>query len=190
MTHGHFDHVVNIPEIARRNPDVRVYCTEMPYRTLAGKGVPAGNMRLLRYGDEPDINEFKVTVLHGKHAVLPKATPALLKRILSSESRGNLPFIMRENRLCRENGETLFYVIRAEGKTVFHMGSMNLRDDVDYPSECDMLLLPYNGWEDSFPPAKAVIERLKPKKVLLHHFDNTFPPVTSEPHLQPLPEEC
>lgn len=97
--------------------------------------------------------------------------------------------MLRENRLCRENGETLFYVIRAEGKTVFHMGSMNLRDDVDYPSECDMLLLPYNGWEDSFPPAKAVIERLKPKKVLLHHFDNTFPPLTQEPHLQPLLEK-
>ena len=37
VTHGHFDHIVCIPEIVRRNPDAAVYCTKAPYDTLRKK---------------------------------------------------------------------------------------------------------------------------------------------------------
>ena len=58
-------------------------------------------------------------------------------------------------------------------------GSLNLREEQEYPIGSDLLVLPYNGWEDNLPPAVRMIERLKPKKVLLSHWDNTFPPITS-----------
>jgi len=66
------------------------------------------------------------------------------------------------------------------------MGSMNLRDDIIYPTESDILILPYNGWSDNFPPAVRVIERLKPKKVFLDHYDDAFPPLTSKLDLSPI----
>ena len=59
------------------------------------------------------------------------------------------------------------------------MGSMNLREEIDYPAGADVLVLPYNGWPDNLPPAKAIIERLRPKTVLLDHWDDTFPPLTT-----------
>ena len=189
VTHGHFDHIANIPEIVERNPDIQIQCSSTPYNTLQKRGVPTDNLKLLHFGDELSVSGFEILLMHGKHATLPKATAQRLKNILLSRNAGNIPYIVCENRRCQENDETILYVIRAEDKTVCHMGSMNLRDDIDYPIGCDVLLLPYNGWDDNFPPAKAIIEKLKPKHVLIHHFDNTFPPITSEPNLEPLLKE-
>ncbi|MBR2551696.1 MAG: MBL fold metallo-hydrolase [Erysipelotrichaceae bacterium] len=58
------------------------------------------------------------------------------------------------------------------------MGSVNLREDIDYPTDADLLILPYDGWENNFPPAVRVIERLRPKRILLDHYDDTIPPIT------------
>ena len=178
VTHGHLDHIADIPQIVRRNPDTLVHCTETPYRTLAGKGVPEKNLSLLRYGDERELRGFRIGVYHGKHAVLPKASVRRLAYALRSPARRNLPHILRENRVCAENDETVFYHIQADGKRVALMGSLNLRDDAEYPTGADLLVLPYNGWEDNYEPAVRVIERLKPKRVVLDHYDDTFPPLT------------
>ncbi len=188
ITHGHFDHIVSLPEIVKRNPEVKIRCTETPYKTLIKKGIPEKDLLLIRHGERICINDFSVTVIHGKHALLPKASLSRLSYILRSSARGNIPFIVRENSLCKENDETVFYEIRCDGKTVCLMGSMNLREDIDYPTDADLLILPYNGWEDNFPPAVRVIERLRPKRILLDHYDDTFPPITMPLDLDPLLE--
>ena len=186
VTHGHLDHIADIPQIVRRNPDTLVHCTETPYRTLAGKGVPEKNLSLLRYGDERELRGFRIGVYHGKHAVLPKASVRRLAYALRSPARRNLPHILRENRVCTENDETVFYHIQADGKRVALMGSLNLRDDAEYPTGADLLVLPYNGWEDNLPPAVGIIERLQPKRVVLDHYDDTFPPLTMPLDLSPI----
>ena len=88
-----------------------------------------------------------------------------------------------------ENDETVFYKIEADEKNICLMGSMNLRDEIHYPVDADLLILPYNGWEDNFPPAVRIIERLKPKRVLLDHYDDTFPPLTMPLDLEPILEK-
>ena len=186
VTHGHFDHITSLPEIVKRNSQTLIHCTKAPYRTLSRKGVDRKNLHLLRYGDTLNVNGFQISVLHGRHAVLPKATLRRLVYILKHPAKGNIPFILRENRLDVENDETVFYKIEANEKTICLMGSMNLRDEVEYPIEADLLILPYNGWEDNFPPAVRVIERLKPKRVLLDHYDDTFPPLTMPLDLEPI----
>ena len=186
VTHGHLDHIVHIPEIVRRNPTTTVYCTRTPFQTLLKKGVPEANLKRIDYGQKWVINGFQIHVFHGCHAVLPKARLRLVLSLLCSKHRKNLPYIIWENRLCRENNETVFYQIEADGESISLMGSMNMREDVDYPTNADVLVLPYNGWEDNFPPAVRTIERLKPKKVLLDHYDDTFPPLTSPLDLSPI----
>ena len=165
VTHGHFDHITSLTEIVQRNP-----------KTL----------HLLHYGDTLKVNGFQLSVLHGRHAILPKATLKRLVYILKHPAKGNIPFILRENRVAVENDETVFYKIEANEKTICLMGSMNLRGEIEYPVEADLLILPYNGWEDNFPPAVKVIERLKPKRVLLDHYDDTFPPLTMPLDLEPI----
>lgn len=186
ITHGHFDHIASIPAIIARNPGTIVHCTATPFQTLLQKGVSESNLAEVRYGETLSVGRFCVQVLHGKHAVLPKATFRRVASILCRSSIGNLPYILRENRLCRENDETVLYVIGAEGREVTLMGSLNLRDGDEYPTGSDLLVLPYNGWEDNFPPAVEVIGKLMPRQVLLTHWDNTFPPVTGYVDRKPI----
>ena len=186
VTHGHFDHISNLPEIVRRNPDVKIYCTQTPRATLLRKGVSSRNIVLLKYGDTVKPGPFNITALHGKHARLPKASVSRLAYILTSPNRGNIPHIVREHMSCVEKDETLFYRIEAEDKTIVLMGSLNLRGEIEYPVGADLLVLPYNGWADNFPPAVRTIRRLKPKRVVLDHYDDTFPPITMPLDLQPI----
>ena len=186
VTHGHFDHIVNLPEIVRRNPAVVIHCTQTPYHTLRKKGVPEKNLALLSFGQTLEVQGFCIRTYHGKHAELPKVSPSLVKRIFCSPALGNLPYALRENRLCPENEETVFYQIAAEGRTIALMGSLNLWEEVVYPTGMDLLILPYNGWTDNYPPAMRVIERLQPQRVVLDHYDDTFPPLTAPLDLTPI----
>lgn len=186
VTHGHFDHIADIPEIIRRNPETTVHCTDAPYETLLTRGVPETNLKLIRYNETILIGRFSVNVYHGKHAVLPEATFSRVKSMLFNKNAGNLPHIAREALRCRENDETVVYVIHAEGREITIMGSLNLRGDIEYPTGSDILMLPYNGWEDNLPPAVSVIKKLAPESVILTHWDNSFPPLTGFVDREPL----
>ena len=91
VTHGHFDHITSLPEIVQRNPKTLIHCTKTPYRTLARKGVDRKNLHLLHYGDTLKVNGFQLSVLHGRHAILPKATLKRLVYILKHPAKGNIP---------------------------------------------------------------------------------------------------
>ena len=178
VTHGHFDHIASLPEIVRRNPEVRIYCTSVPLATLVRKGVDRNILRELAFGQEIRTGGFEILPMHGKHARLLRPDMGRLSYMLKSPARGNIPRILKDHLSCPERDQTVFYRIRAEGKTVCLMGSLNLREDASYPAGADLLVLPYNGWEDNYRPAVRTIRRLKPRKVVLDHFDDAFPPVT------------
>ena len=40
ITHGHFDHLYDVPELARVDKSVPFYCTKTPAETLMKKNVP------------------------------------------------------------------------------------------------------------------------------------------------------
>ena len=59
------------------------------------------------------------------------------------------------------------------------MGSLNLADGEDYPQGLDILALPFQGRSDLETYALSFIEKIRPKTIYLHHFDDAFPPVSS-----------
>ncbi len=186
VTHGHFDHISSLPPIVKRNPKSLIYCTKTPYRTLQNKGLSERNLKMIRFNEVLEVNGFRIRTFHSKHAILPKASLDRVLYILKHPARSNIPNILKEHHACVENDETLLYQIEADGKRVVLMGSLNLRDDVEYPVGADLLVLPYNGWEDNYPPAVRVINKLQPKRVVLDHYDDTFPPFTSPLDLRPI----
>ncbi|MBQ7599221.1 MAG: MBL fold metallo-hydrolase [Clostridia bacterium] len=186
VTHGHFDHIVSIPAVVERNPGASVYCTKTPFETLLKKGVPEKNLRLISFGQTLEAAGFEVSVRHGKHTPLPGISPGLILHYLRYPGRRNAPFLLRENRICRENDETVFYHVSCGGKNVSLMGSLNIRDDVDYPCRADALVLPFNGVGDLCSLSDRIISRLSPGRILLDHYDNTFPPLTQPVDAGPL----
>lgn len=76
-------------------------------------------------------------------------------------------------------GEVLLWEIEAAGKRILHMGSLSLAPDVAYPQGVDLLTIPLQGRSDLNDFSMPILQRLKPRAIYLHHFDDTFPPVSS-----------
>ena len=80
----------------------------------------------------------------------------------------------------RHYGETVFYEVSAEGKRVQIMGSLGLDPNTDYPTGADVLILPFQGRSDLEAYAAPIVRSLAPKQVLLDHYDDSFPPMTTQ----------
>ena len=71
-------------------------------------------------------------------------------------------------------------------RDILLLGSLALDPGERYPEGVDVLILPYQGSNDLPKRAREVLERLRPKSVVLSHFDNAFPPMSRNVDLRPL----
>ena len=181
VTHGHFDHIADIPVILKHGKgNATVYCTEKPRDTLISKGVEEKQVQKIAPGQVLYFGPFTLRVLKGKHILFDKAL--VLKTVLSPRilmHLNNLRYILRENRSCLEASETVMFEISAGDTHILLMGSLNLDDNTEYPVGSDLLILPFQGRSGIGNYALRFIDRLQPKKVLLVHYDDSFPPISS-----------
>jgi len=181
VTHGHFDHIADTPAIlAKGGGKARVYCTAQPRKALMAMGVEEGLIHQVSPGDSFTIGSFAVRVRKGKHIVFDGLL--VMRKLFSLNVIrywGNLIKIFREHRKCPESGETVAFDICVNDKRILLLGSLNLDDGTDYPKGADLLITPFQGRSDIQRYAMSIIDRLLPKKVLLTHFDDAYPPISS-----------
>lgn len=84
--------------------------------------------------------------------------------------------------------ECLLYEIVWRGQRIQLLGSAGLDADTEYVTGADALVLPYQGRSDMPSYCVGIVERLKPKKVYLNHYDNAFPPMTCQEDIAPFME--
>ncbi|MBQ4309381.1 MAG: MBL fold metallo-hydrolase [Lachnospiraceae bacterium] len=192
VTHGHLDHICYIPALyGGEKSAAHVTCTRTPYETLAGLGFPADRLREVGQGgivpaegsQHVEAGPFMLRAWPSRHCRFDREL--ILRTALSRRLLTHLPDLFRMGRALRsfpEAGETLFWELTCGGTRVQILGSLNLRDDVDYPSGADVLILPYQGKSGRLlaETASEIIGRLRPKSVLLDHYDDTFPPLSAD----------
>jgi L-ascorbate metabolism protein UlaG (beta-lactamase superfamily) len=184
VTHGHLDHISDIPEIL--GCGAAVYCTSAPRAALISKGVGKGRIHKIAPGDVLSFGPFEVRVYKGKHIVFDLGL--IIKTLVNPRilfNRSDFKYLMKENKQCAESGETVIYEVCAGDKRVFLMGSLNLDKNTTYPKGADLLIMPLQGKLGICKYAMRFVRRLQPKKILLDHFDDTFPPVSSFVNTKP-----
>ena len=178
ITHGHMDHLASIPELIATT-DVMVYCGQIATTTLIKQGVSMKQIRTIHYGDIVPVGKMLVKAYKGKH--VNYGPWLILKTVINPRIirySHNLLRLAKLHRKFPEGDNTMAYEVRVEEKTVFVLGSLALADKINYPKDIDILILPYQGCSSLKRKATKIIRTLRPKEVILSHFDDAFPPIS------------
>ena len=179
ISHGHYDHIGSIGSIVQ--PETTIYCTKTPYHTLAGRGVRTENLHLIEAGSVFRAGAFHVTAYKGKHIHISAgySLNVMCGRHAALGRKGMFGKLMKLAS-CPEKHETLCYLVETYGKRILILGSLALDENTEYPTDVDLAFFPYQGSFRICRIAEEIYGRLRPRAVLLTHFDDTFPPFSAE----------
>ncbi len=178
ITHGHVDHIYHIPRLYKNRP-VTVYGTRAPRVTLKKLGFSDQHFREIGPGFSGTVGPLQIQAWQGRHCRFD--LPLIIKTVCCRRFwryPRHVYGLVKRLFACPEKGEILFYEVTNGTFRLQIMGSMNLDRDTQYPTGADLLILPFQGRSDQDQYALQFIERLKPKAVMLDHYDNSYPPIT------------
>jgi len=187
ITHGHFDHILDVPEIAKKT-DAMVYCGRGVDQTLIQKGLSPDHIHRVRTdGKAFRFDGLKVQAFFSRHIQFDRW---LMLKTLCRIHIG-LPRYLPLLRNYPE-GQVLSWRISLEGKILHHFGSggspMSELEKLGQQPP-DILLVPMQGHTCITRIAHNYVTSLNPKMVIPHHQDNFFPPISTLVDTKPFAEQ-
>ena len=183
LSHGHFDHAFDVPEIAARS-GARVYCGSGVDRVLRQRGVAPERLEVIyRDGQEYVLPELEARAFFSRHV---RFDAALVVKTLARRGREIFP-LLRLNR-AYPRGQVLAWRFRMEGKLVLHFGSAGATaEELARLSQepVDLLLTPLQGHSRITDICYAQAAALRPRSVVIHHHDDFHPPLSR--YIDPAP---
>ncbi|MCP4897192.1 MAG: MBL fold metallo-hydrolase [bacterium] len=138
-THSHFDHLADVPYIARKT-GAKVISHETANTILRAYGVPDEQLYTVRGGEDYQFEDFSVRVVPGLHSALNEKLYYDSRRY---DEASNLEAPLRINQFIE--GGTLNFLARFDRHTVLAMGGMNFIEREFEGLEPDILLAGING---------------------------------------------
>ncbi|HEY1691298.1 MAG TPA: MBL fold metallo-hydrolase [Polyangiaceae bacterium] len=180
--HTHFDHVLDVPAIARAT-GARVFGSRSASALCLAHGVPTERVEVVERdaGGEPverAVGPFHLRFIPSAHS------PLVLGRVpLSGEIAdcGDVPMRVEAYR-C---GAVFGVEVRVAGRTIYHLGSAEILDADARVSNVDLLLMCVAGWSTSRDLPERVCGSLAPGAVLLSHWDDFLRPMERGARLLP-----
>jgi L-ascorbate metabolism protein UlaG (beta-lactamase superfamily) len=193
ITHGHFDHIMDIPIIASRTGAI-IYSDPVAGETMIDNGLdPAQWRSVTEDGQLFDFGAVEAKAFHSKHVKFDRLL--LLKMLLRSNYR--LFGIYKDVLKGYPPGQVLSWRLTVEGKTLHLFGSGGAGSDElerDEFRPTDVLLVPLQGHTDICNIALKYVKAIRPAIVIPHHQDNFYPPISTmvdiEPFLEGVRREC
>jgi L-ascorbate metabolism protein UlaG (beta-lactamase superfamily) len=179
--HTHFDHVLDVPAIARTT-GATVYGSLSCAALCHAEGVPPDRVVDVESATrgEPvcaEVGPFALRFVPSAHSAL------LLGRVPFPGDIADCDQVpLRANRYrC---GAVFGVEIRVAGLRLYHLGSANLLDAHGVP-DVDLLLMCVAGWTTTARFVERVHVAFRPRAILLSHWDDFFRPM--ERGARPLP---
>jgi len=166
VTHSHWDHLMDVPEIARRT-GAQVLGSPNTCALLAACGVPERQMRCVGVGDAWTVQGFEIIVLPAAHPRTP--IDHLVNGPLPPELKPPLRLIDYRMDVC------FSFLVRADGRAIL---------SGDQPVSADVWLVsPFSIRADDQPLLRAI----RPCLAIPIHWDNLFRPLSkgTRPMLAP-----
>ncbi len=183
ISHGHFDHLMDIPRIARHT-GACVVCSPTAAHTLTDMGMdPERIISVAKDGFEIEFGDVKAKAFYSRHV---RFDTRLLITTLARTGRKTpeiLPLFL--NFPC---GQVLSWRFESEDKSLHFFGSggstdRELKGLSSHP--VDVLLLPLQGHSRICDLTFRYVRILNPKLVIPHHQDDFYPPVSRTVDIKP-----
>ena len=178
-THPHFDHLIDVPRVLE-NTSAKIYGSYTMQKYLWRDGVKQEKTEILLPGDTLITQNATIKAVNGQH--IKNNVGIILKttlRIIGKFQYANALKILSVHKKYFMRGDIVGYFIKAEDKKILLFGSAGYDKNCVYPSDIDVLIWPFQGRTRLEKYSIEIIKRLNPKKVILDHFDNAFPPITN-----------
>lgn len=181
--HTHFDHVLDVPAIARLT-DARVFGSRSAATLCRADGVPPSQVvdveSALRAGTYvAEVGPFELRFFPSAHSKL-----LFGKRVPAAGDIDDCDAVPLRAGGYR-CGAVFAVEVRVAGRTIFHLGSAELVESSLPPRQVDLLLFCVAGWQQTPRVIERATSRLSPRAVLLSHWDDFFRPIGDGTHALP-----
>lgn len=189
--HGHFDHIVDIPDFVKEVP-IPIYTTERVGNMLVKNwGVDKDLIKAVKPGDSFEVEDARLTVFSARHVKFD------LPLIASTAAKILKPPYKDKFRMLKKNladhkkcpmCDCIAWQIEYEDKKLLHFSSLALEPGENYPQDTNILCLPFQGHSRLDLIGEKVVQKIPTEAVFAHHFDDAFPPISSHVDLTPFKE--
>jgi len=178
ITHGHFDHILNVYDVWKLNKST-IYCSTQVADVLLRQGISVQDIRIINHGQVVSIPPLIVKIYKGEHIHFD--FHLIIKTLFSVRILKNFDKFLQLLSLNKKMpmGNVFAYEIINQDKNILHFGSLNYSAHTEYPYKPSMLTLPFQGRDDITTYAIEFVKKFMPHTLFVHHFDDTFPPLSS-----------
>jgi L-ascorbate metabolism protein UlaG (beta-lactamase superfamily) len=170
VSHSHYDHLMDVPTIARAT-GAAVVGTDSTVRIGRAAGLPERQLALARGGESFDWPPFEVRTVRALHSLIGMSSAPIAENV-------TLPMPAS----AWNEGGTLQYLVKTAGRRVFFMGTANFVESELAGAAADVAIVAV-GLRQKIPDYTCRLMRVlgQPKLVLPNHFDAHRRPLGDHP---------
>ncbi|MEU6560411.1 MBL fold metallo-hydrolase [Nocardia nova] len=169
VTHGHYDHLTDVPYLARRT-GATVFGTETHLNLMAALGAPEDQLSLVTGGEDFRFDGYDVRVLRSLHSALGPRAQIPYPGTRPGYGAAKLPPPQVISDLVE--GGTLAYQVSGGGFSVLDFGGSNYVESELAGLRPDVVLLPTGGAKVRDYVARMLNAVGNPRYVLPTHWDD------------------
>lgn len=182
LSHTHFDHALDTPEIARRT-GARIFGSRSALHLCRSHGVPEAQIECVEPSSgsaphEAEVGPFRLRFWPSAHSAFLFGRVPFPGDIADCS---DVP-LRTEGYRC---GAVFGAEIEVAGRRIFHVGSAELVEQRWQVGPIDLALACVAGWTSTERYPERLVAALSPGAVLFHHWDNFLHSIDAEARALP-----